>query len=131
MVLTVLGAFLILLGGLLPYGDCRTCRVIAPSGVSLAVWFPGSAGIFVSAASSLIAAVRVQTRKNESRYTAGFLTAVGLLTIAWFLVWAILVRSPFGGPFGLGGIVGAIGGVLVLLSGTRLKTEVENREPST
>jgi hypothetical protein len=115
------GAAVILLGSSLHYASgCETCRVIAPPGVSLAVWLPSAVEPLLAVALGLVLGM-ILVLAGGGRFLAGLLVGVGLLAIARFFLYAVLVRAPVGGTFGLGGIVGMIGGALILAAGLLAK----------
>jgi hypothetical protein len=106
------------LGAILPIAwGCPTCRVIFPAGVSFVVWIPPATEPLLAIGAALFLGIRLATRDVHGRYLMGFLTAVGLFAIARFLPLGVHARFPTGDTFGLGGIVGMVGGALVLTSG--------------
>jgi hypothetical protein len=122
------GAAVVAAGSIVPYAsDCPTCRIIAPPGSSLAVWLPSATESLIAIGVALGAGIRLATVRKSSRYVAGFLTAVGILTIASFLPVAVHVGFPLGGVLGVGGVIGMTGGALLLTSGI---LEGTGRRPS-
>lgn len=127
-----LGATGIVLGSVLPYApaslcDPSTCRIIAPPLVSLMGWLPSATPPLVAIVIAVVLGIRLVKQEKPDHYVAGFLTGVGILMIAFFLVFGI--RFGYPGRFGVigpGGVVGMIGGAFVLASGI-LETTLTRR----
>lgn len=116
-VVVLAGALLTLVGTILPYGACAKCRVLAPPHVPAAIWLPNAVAPLTAVIASVVLALRRWRGAEHTEFSSGFITGVGLMTVALFLVWGIHVRFPGGGTFGAGGLTGVAGGVLIVIGG--------------
>ena len=118
LVACLTGVALVLLGAIIPYGaNCVTCRVLAPDGVSFSVWLPAAVEPVLSIALGLTFGLGRRPFRVSEDVVAGMLIVVGAFTMARFLPYAVHPSFPGGGLFGVGGVVGVLGGAAILLSG--------------
>lgn len=115
---TLAGALVYLAAGFISYGsECSECTVIAPDGADPRVWLPAALSLLIVCGIGVVAGAMMAARAEPGRFLAGFVSATGLLAMALMFPYAVHYRFPFGGLFGLGGMVGLAGGALILLGG--------------
>jgi hypothetical protein len=86
-----------LTGALTPYGTCRTCRLLAPTGISFIVWIGTAVGPLLAMLLSAGIGLRVLITGVSGPLQLGVLAAVGLFAIADFLPYGVHPHFPWGG----------------------------------
>jgi hypothetical protein len=118
--LWLVGSFLLIVGAVLPYAsDCTRCTIIAPPEVPLFVWLPSAVEVLVAVPVVVIVGLRILAKRGRE-YSVGIITGIGLIMACAFVPYAYHPGFPGGGTFGIGGVVGIGGGLLVLVGGLLL-----------
>ena len=129
-ILSLLGALLVTLGSVVPYSRLGgQSRVFAPEQIPFSVWWPSAAEPALAILGSVAMGVWLLVRRRPNGLVAGMSIALGALTAARYLAYALDFHFfAGGGVVGVGGVIGMAGGFVIAVAGALLSGDVVGME---